>query len=404
MPRPFGPNAPTSSRCSAMKIVDVAEFYAEQGGGVKTYIHQKLRAGAEAGHEIVIVAPGPTDGVEEKFGGRIVWTKSPPMPFDPRYYVLYNERAVHEILDREQPDVVEGSSPWSGGWFVNRWRGDAIKSLIFHQDPVAVYAETLLDRRLGRPTINRVFSPFWGYLRKLSGRYDVTVTSGAWLADKLRGFGIANPQPVSFGIDKQRFSPDHFSPERRADLLRRCGVSTDARLLVTVSRMHPEKRLGALFDAFAEARRDTEMGLVVYGDGPMRDFVRRHARRVPNVYLAGYTSEPNELPEVYASADALLHASAAETYGLVVAEALCSGTPVIVPDVGGAADLARPEWSETWPPGDVAAGAAAIRRMLSRDRDALRDACAEAATSHITTMDDHFVALFELYADLVDRA
>jgi alpha-1,6-mannosyltransferase len=167
--------------------------------------------------------------------------------------------------------------------------------------------------------------------------------------------------------------------------------------------MHPEKRLGALFDAFAEARRDIEMGLVVYGDGPMRDFVRRHARRVPNVHLAGYTSEPNELPEVYASADALLHASAAETYGLVVAEALCSGTPVIVPDVGGAADLAQPAWAETWPPGDVAAGANAIRRMMARDRSALRDACADAAASHITTMDDHFVALFELYADLVAR-
>ena len=29
-----------------MKVIDVAEFYADQGGGVKTYINQKLRAGA----------------------------------------------------------------------------------------------------------------------------------------------------------------------------------------------------------------------------------------------------------------------------------------------------------------------------------------------------------------------
>ena len=38
-----------------MKIVDVAEFYAEQGGGVRTYINQKLKAANEK----------PMAGVEE---------------------------------------------------------------------------------------------------------------------------------------------------------------------------------------------------------------------------------------------------------------------------------------------------------------------------------------------------
>ena len=42
-----------------MKIVDVAEFYAELGSGVRTYINQKLEAGARAGHEVVVIAPGP---------------------------------------------------------------------------------------------------------------------------------------------------------------------------------------------------------------------------------------------------------------------------------------------------------------------------------------------------------
>ena len=42
-----------------MKVVDVAEFYADKGGGVRTYIHQKLEAGARLGHEVVVIAPGP---------------------------------------------------------------------------------------------------------------------------------------------------------------------------------------------------------------------------------------------------------------------------------------------------------------------------------------------------------
>src|SRR5688572_12581663 len=118
-----------------MKLVDVNEFYAERGGGVRTYVDAKLAAGAALGHEVVVVAPGPEDREERRAGGRIVWIKSRPMPIDPRYYLLLRERAVHEVLDREQPDVVEGSSPWTGGVICARWRGSALRSFVFHQDP-----------------------------------------------------------------------------------------------------------------------------------------------------------------------------------------------------------------------------------------------------------------------------
>ena len=83
-----------------MKVVDVAEFYADQGGGVKTYINQKLRAGAERGHEVVVIAPGPTGEVEERHGGKVVWIKSPPLPPDPRYFVFMRQAAIHEAIDR----------------------------------------------------------------------------------------------------------------------------------------------------------------------------------------------------------------------------------------------------------------------------------------------------------------
>ncbi len=382
-----------------MKVLDVAEFYAIRGGGVKTYIHQKLRAGAALGHEVVILAPGPQNSEEEKFGGRIIWVKGPPQP-DPRYYFLWNERRVHQILDDERPDLVEGSSPWSGGWFVNRWKGDAPKALIFHQDPVAVFAETALDRFTSRRNINRAVSPFWGYLRKLSSRYDTTITSGQWLADKLAGQEIRNPHAVPFGIDKARFNPAHASSETRARLCEACGVSENAKLVLTVSRMHPEKRFGTIFSAFEEARKTQEMGLVVFGDGPTKSMVHRRGNKIPGVHFAGYTSDPGELPRVYASCDAMLHGSAAETYGLVIAEAICSGLPVVVPDIGGAADLAQPSYAEVYPPGKAEEGARALLRLLERDTDGIRAACAEATKHRVGTMDDHFVSLFDYYSSV----
>jgi alpha-1,6-mannosyltransferase len=385
-----------------MKIVDVAEFYAEKGGGVRTYIHQKLAAGAREGHEIVIVAPGPKDAVEHREGGRIIWLKSPPMPLDPRYYVLYRERAVHDVLDQEEPDVVEGSSPWQGGWFAARWKGEAIRSFIFHSDPVAIYAQTFLDRVVEPAWIDRFFSFYWRYLARLAKRYDATVCSGQWLADKLGRFGIPRTEAVPFGIDKERFSPANRDEEMRQRLLRECGVSPDAKLLINVSRFHPEKRLGTILKAFERASKDREMGLVIFGDGPFRRYYGLQARGIRGVHLAGFTRDREELATAMASADAMLHGSASETYGLVIAEALCSGTPIIVPNVGGAADLADSRYAEIYRPGDAAGCAEAIGRLLDRDPEVMARGCAEARTQKVGTMADHFTGLFALYQRMLD--
>jgi glycosyltransferase involved in cell wall biosynthesis len=57
-----------------------------------------------------------------------------------------------------------------------------------------------------------------------------------------------------------------------------------------------------------------------------------------------------DLDRTYASADLLVHASRAETYGLVVTEALARGLPVIAADVGGLAE-ALGEGAAGTPPG-----------------------------------------------------
>jgi glycosyltransferase involved in cell wall biosynthesis len=78
----------------------------------------------------------------------------------------------------------------------------------------------------------------------------------------------------------------------------------------------------------------------------------------------------SELAAAYAGADVLVLASRAETYGMVVTEALSRGLPVIAADVGGVpealgfgADGTRP--GLLVPPGDVAALAETLRLWLT---------------------------------------
>jgi alpha-1,6-mannosyltransferase len=387
-----------------MKIVDIAEFYSERGGGFRTYIQHKLAASRREGHQTVIIAPGPEDREEPREGGKIVWVKAPRLPVDPRYHIFVRSGPVNQVLQTEQPDVIEGSSPWLGGWIAARWRGPVVKSWFVHHEPVATYPQTLLGRTFGRQRVDEMCGWFWGYLRRLSALFDLSVVSSRWLADRLEGFGLARPQVVPFGIDKRLFSPARRDAAMRRRMLAACGIADEtAPLLVAISRHHPEKRVGTMIDAFAEASRARPMGFFLVGDGPIRGWIEHKAARVPGAHVAGIIADRDELATCLASADAFMHGCASETFGLVMAEAVCAGLPLVVPDFGGAADLAHSTYAETYEAGNAAAGAAAIRRLLARDPVTLGRAAARAAVERIGTMDDHFRGLFALYQQLVDE-
>lgn len=384
-----------------MKIVDVAEFYTDTGGGVKTYINQKLQAAQRLGHEMVVIAPGTETGEEERFGGRILWVKGPKLILDPNYVVLWRKTEVHRLLDIEQPDVVEGSSVWTGGHFAGTWDGDAVKSLVFHQDPVAVYPQTFLNSFFSLKRLDKLFKFAWNYIGKVSRMYDTTVVSGDWLNERLQRFGVHNPTTVRFGINKSFFSPQRKDPELRKKLLKELGLDEDASLCISVSRFHPEKRVGTIIDGFQKASQKRPMGLIIFGGGPFEKWVAYKSNRVDHVKLMGFTSDRDELANIMASSDYFLHGSAAETFGIVVAEAICSGLPVVVPDRGGAMDFGNPDYSEVYKTGDSDEMADAIIRIVNRDRNSLSEACKVASQNYIRSVDDHFDELFSYYSSLV---
>lgn len=381
-----------------MRIADVNGFYAGAGGGVRRYVEAKFLAAETAGHTLFVVAPGENDACEERSGGFVRWIPSPLMPFDPRYRRFAEPKAVWAALDAARPDVVEASSPWGSADLVAGWAAKTAKSLVFHQDVVAAYAHTWLDRRLSRAAIDALAWPWWERLRRLARRFDVTIAGGEWLAARLKARGIANATAVSFGLESGRFGPQHRDPVLRAALMARCGASPVGKLVLAVSRFHPEKRLPMLIDSFARARGAlSDMGLVIVGDGLARRSVERAARRTQGVALLGAVSDRAELARIVASADLFVHGSAAETYGLATAEAIASGLPVVTPDYGGAADLTRRGCSLTYRTGDPEACAAAILEALA-GRTHLPSAPAPGS------LDQHFQALFAAYEALVTPA
>ena len=90
--------------------------------------------------------------------------------------------------------------------------------------------------------------------------------------------------------------------------------------------------------------------------------VRRHALRERVRFVGPRTGA--ELDRAYAAADLLVLASHAETYGMVVTEALARGVPVLATDVGGVPEALGHGAGLLVPPGDPAALGAALRAWL----------------------------------------
>jgi glycosyltransferase involved in cell wall biosynthesis len=121
------------------------------------------------------------------------------------------------------------------------------------------------------------------------------------------------------------------------------------------SRLAPEKGVDTAIDAC----RSAGLPLVVAGDGPLADELRRRAAGA-DVRFSGRVSLA-ELTALRAAAGvAIVPSRSAETFGLAAAESMAAGLPVAATRIGALPDLVPDD--QLAPPGDAAAlGALAAR-------------------------------------------
>ncbi len=383
-----------------MHIVDVCAFYAPLGGGVKTYVEQKLAEMPRHGHRMTLIVPSHAAAVRTvAAGAQIISIAAPKLPLDRRYRYFSDEAALHAVLDRVHPDVIEASSPWASAGMVARWPGSAVRSLIMHADPLAAYAYRWLDPVMPRAWIDRSFAPWWNHLRALDDQFDIVVSANASLSRRLSASGMRRVTTIPMGITPGVFDPAYRSAEVRRAMLAQCGLGDDATLLLAVGRLAAEKRLPMMIDAVRAAGMTHRCGLVIVGDGPVRARVEKVVAGNPHIVMLSPTRDRARLATLMASADALVHGCEAETFGMVAAEARASGLPLIVPDCGGAVDQVRAGAGLTYRAADGDSLLQALRAFMTADRAPIR-ASALRGAGHTATLDSHFAALLQRYAAL----
>jgi len=146
--------------------------------------------------------------------------------------------------------------------------------------------------------------------------------------------------------------------------------------MVVIGRLTAQKRVDLALEAFAIARRRGVAGtLTIVGDGPVRGALERRASADDlrgAVVFAG-TVSPGQVPGFLAHASVAVMPARDEGFGLVAAEALMQGVPVIACSDGGGLDDIVPA---TGAGRVVAADPAALAAAMI---DITRDAGARAA-------------------------
>jgi glycosyltransferase involved in cell wall biosynthesis len=150
----------------------------------------------------------------------------------------------------------------------------------------------------------------------------------------------------------------------RQDLLRSVGLEPDpaAALVVTISRIAPQKNLPVLVEA--ASRLGSRCTWVVIGDGDPNLTARLRQQAGAPAGPVHFVGSCREVDQWLRSAEVFVLPSQWEARALVVQEAMAAGAPVVATDVGGLHDLVAGTGLLV-PAGDPEALAKAVERVLT---------------------------------------
>ena len=186
-------------------------------------------------------------------------------------------------------------------------------------------------------------------------------------------------------------------PAKTAELRTRYGIGPDTDVILTLSRISPEKGIHLLVEALERLERDgrikRDTALIICGEAAFMmgqtylRKVQRAAARLKRVRVVfpGYLSAEQK-PEHFALAHLFVSPSVHESYGLNVVEALRAGLPVLASDHYGVKDILKDEYGvrvSYEEPGGAPAALAEQVEILLNDKPRLKAmgvAAAVAAT------------------------
>ena len=330
-----------------LKLALVSPYDHSYRGGVTDHINNLAHQFRSWGHHVKVIAPcSMPESVEDP--DFIHMGRPVPIPSGGSIarvsLSIWLYPRIKALLEREAFDLIHLHEPFAG--FTSLWTIKASETVnigTFHTNGGhKVYY--LGGKRLVRP-----------YLRKIHGRIAVSRTACRFISDNFPG----EYEIIPNGIQVDNFGPD----VRPFDHLR------DGKLnILFLGRLDKRKGLKYLLGAYSRLKWDwPETRLIIVGPGTP-DMDSQHIigeRNLRDVVFVGGVSEEDKA-RYFRTADVYCSpATGKESFGIVLLEAMASGTPIVASRIDGYSDVIRDGHDGVLVPHkNEAALANAIERLL----------------------------------------
>lgn len=353
-------------------------------GGLGRHVHALAEQQAADGHDVVVLTQfvGSAPGDEVRCGVRIIRVPpdAPYVPLDEEHLIAwiasFNSaltRAGIALARQWHAEVVHGHD-----WLVAH-AATAVKDLM-----QAPYVTTMHATEAGRhqgwlPTeLSKSIHGIEWWSTYQARRVITCSGHMRWEVERLFDPPAKKTVVIPNGVDVAQW---RVSPAA----VKRVRAQYGRPLIVFTGRLEWEKGVHTLIDALPRVRRQIpDVRVVIAGRGSTDEQLREHVRRKRlgrTVEFAGWVPHVHNL---ISAADVVVVPSLYEPFGMVALEAAAVRTPLVVAQTGGLAEIVSDgHTGRTFPPGQVAALAAALTETLTKPRIARR--MAQAAFERVAT-------------------
>lgn len=275
-----------------MRIMLVTDAWEPQVNGVVRTLSRVIEECQAMGHEFEIVSPA--DGF-----------KTVPLPtYSEIRLAIGAKREIQRRFEDFEPEAVHIATEGTLGLAA---REICLRQKFPYTTSYHTRFPEYVSARFPVPTS-------WGYsfmrwFHKYSGKVMVATPS---MREELEAHRFKNVVAWSRGVDTELFHPSRRSEDQGP------YAGMEKPIFLNVGRVAVEKNI----EAFVEL--DLPGTMVVVGDGPQREELEK---KYPHVHFAG-AKFGEELATYFANADVFVFPSLTDTFGLVILEAMATGTPV----------------------------------------------------------------------------
>lgn len=317
-----------------MRIMMMTNTYLPHVGGVARSVSSISDALRKNGHQVMVVAP-EFEGMRDD--GKSVVRVSALQKFNGSDFsvIVPSDGFLQCQVDAFQPDILHSHHPFLLG-------GAAQRLAAINGIPLVFTHHTLYEQYTHYAPGDSQFMK--RFVSALSTEYanlaQLVIAPSESVRDLLEQRGVVTRIVViPTGVDEIFFRLGNGPAFRKV-----MGIPTDAFLVGHVGRLAQEKNLGFMSEAIARFMKlHVGAWFLLVGTGPAHAEIEGTFRRhkvEDRVVMAGSLGQPI-LTSAYRAMDVFAFASQSETQGMVLTEAMATGTPVVAVDASGVREVLR---------------------------------------------------------------